>query len=733
MSRGPRRGPRRAAAAPNRVVSCAGPYGAVPTTLPHYAGPVVPLLHSARVAGRHRDDATPLERFLDAEFRQVWAVDRETGDSIYLAVGEADQVREQARQRWRCPVPGCDVPITTRGKSRRDHFMHLPPGAAHGEGESEWHLQAKAMIAAWAQHQDRRLTVREEETAKDPDTRMHRIADVMVTWPDPAPHKIAFEVEYKMYTPVDWQIKDQQYRAAGLGCVWLFGHLPRYLARPRKPPHWPDDEPWDRIKWTALTRAAGRTGRPVLFINPVERSIGTAFEQGQPLVDAQRSSDWWRHPEQVGPRLAVPTDYEQDNNARLAIDPIDLCTLDQTLGLVTPTMRWIAIERAEIEAAAAVAREAAERAAAARAAAQAAAEAARATQRPADEPLDPADYARRQHIKDAERWRTHPLRERIIAKRGRIPDFLAEELPYDRGVFADPEHWHCQLFTDLVLGPKGEHFGRTFTMKNVWAMVLTHFQLHKRGDRRGRAIADFLIHLRDHGYLDFTDVSGFVNSDVQVIADFAHPPDMAQVASGCCRKCTHRLDSVEHMRACQPPGVPGKEPWRIGYGLHPTACRFCGHHLTAGDTEVCGCDCCCRPFTRAEQHARTSRTSGEGDRLFAVAPDGDVTVLNPDGTCSSCRYRLDTATHRLHCERKQGSPTVPLSNLGRVRAARLNEGRCPHCGWPPGSPRCCTQTLPDPAQESCQCGHLRKFHRITHCMACGSRCSGFTALESEPV
>lgn len=165
-------------------------------------------------SGKH--DREALERLVDRDYRQVWAVHRTENCRIFLNVGQADAVRDEAKALWKCPVPGCDGPISTRGKSRRDHFFH-PSGASHGEGESEWHLQAKAMIAGWAEQQPGRVSVREEETAKDEATRMHRIADVMVTWPDLDGRKIAFEVEYKPYTAEDWRTKDGEYAAVGIG------------------------------------------------------------------------------------------------------------------------------------------------------------------------------------------------------------------------------------------------------------------------------------------------------------------------------------------------------------------------------------------------------------------------------------------------------------------------------------------------------------------------------------
>ena len=119
--------------------------------------------------GGRKHDAETLKRFVDSDVRQVWAADRE-GNLHYLPEGQAKAMRPRARSGdLRCPVPDCPDPrFTTRGGSRRDGFVHLGDGVRHTDKESISHLQAKAMLAAWARTQEPTADVREERTSRTP-------------------------------------------------------------------------------------------------------------------------------------------------------------------------------------------------------------------------------------------------------------------------------------------------------------------------------------------------------------------------------------------------------------------------------------------------------------------------------------------------------------------------------------------------------------------------------------
>jgi hypothetical protein len=298
-----------------------------------------------------RHDKFVIAEFLDAEYRQVWAVDRHTGEPHYLPEGEAVLWREVAKREWRCPYPDCTGQITTVGPhERRHHFRHNAPFPHGSDRESEFHLQAKAMLAAWARDQfntEEDTTnpaglVREEETLKVPHTRVHRRADVMATFPDEK--RVAFEVEYKPYPVADWQAKQAEYESQHVTTTWLFGHLGRYLSQPSPPPEWPEHEVYRTVHIKALPRVVGAHGLPVLHINPVHRMIGTVVVSG---IDEADDPKWWKpaHTPFVGARFP----REDDHVGELQVDLLNDCRLDPALGLVTPTMDRVLAEVADRE------------------------------------------------------------------------------------------------------------------------------------------------------------------------------------------------------------------------------------------------------------------------------------------------------------------------------------------------------------------------------------------------
>lgn len=371
--------------------------------------------------------------FLDGELRQVWALDRVTGDPHYLDDGDADRVRDLAKREWRCPVPGCEVQISTRGKSRRDHFFHVGSAPHASDGESEAHLGAKAMLAEWAKS---RLPagshVREEETVKDPATALHRIADVMVTWPDDA--KTAFEVEYKPFAAEDWSRKQADYDNKDIPCAWLLGHT---KVKPARKPSWGGGDWSNVVKVPALARAFAESGRHVLVINPMTKHIGTLAGSSDFTLRVTRGNDI----------------------AWLSLDHIDDCDIDPALGIITPTMRRIAAaEEAE--------RRAAE---AARAAARKAAEAA-AQRQAADRAAMERKQERWQKIEaeNQARWDRSDLLKQVTERWGQVPDILAKQAHDTWGIHAHPAHWHTALYEHHV---HDKPAGHRFTVNDCWTTL----------------------------------------------------------------------------------------------------------------------------------------------------------------------------------------------------------------------------------------------------------------------
>jgi len=471
------------------------------------------------VAGRWHQDRERLARFLDRDFRQVWAVNRVTGERVFLDRGQADALREVAKRELRCPVPGCIAVISTRGKSRRDHFFHVGEGCGHSDGESEWHLQAKAMVADWAAVRGgSRIQVREEETVKDEATRVHRRADAMVTWVATG-RKVAFEVEYKAYAAEAWRTKHTEYADHGIGCVWLFGHTNRYLHLARRPVDLPADEPVDRVKWTPLTSAVAQAGLAVLFVNPVERTIGTLVQFGTPFSGTRSDRYWWQQAADYGPRLATPGMYDGDYDdlPQVMIDPIDDCELEPGRGLLTPTMRRIAQERALIDAEAEKDRAVVEAEDRARSEQEA---------RQAQERAKRKGHEQRQRDQRDASLAAHcaGLRRSLIARLGSLPGFL-EVHTFDREAFhGNPQDWTIFLFAELMRPRQGRSpVGRTFTYRRLYSALLAAG--FRDGTGRTRAMREFLIRLWRAGYIDFQfDRRGLIEAPIRVRADLSADP-----------------------------------------------------------------------------------------------------------------------------------------------------------------------------------------------------------------
>lgn len=369
----------------------------------------------------NRHERGAIEAFLDADFRQVWAADRATGEPRFLPEGEALALRPVAKAEWRCPVPDCGAQITTvGGSSRRHHFKHVGKSPHVSDGESEFHLGAKAMLAEWARARvPDGARVREEHSVKHPGTRKQRIADVMVTWPDGK--LTAFEVEYKNYAPEDWAAKQANYddhNPAPIQCVWVFGHTK--VKRPRAGSYDFDDDPRN-VRLPLLGQRWLAAGRPILAVNPVTREVGTL------LAEFSRDGH---------PGFPRPT----DTLGRLHVDPLDACDLDPVRGIVTPTMRLVdaAEERREE-----LRRRDSE---------------AERKRQEADRKRSEAAERKRQYYEDLRQqqlhdWESSALHSVLQQRWPSLPNLLGL-LPSDdldqSGVWANPTHWRAALYEELI-------------------------------------------------------------------------------------------------------------------------------------------------------------------------------------------------------------------------------------------------------------------------------------------
>lgn len=378
-----------------------------------------------------------LGEFLTDDPRQVWARGAR-GEPVFMAEGAAEVLREQVKTRWRCPTPGCTVPLTSVGGSRRHHWKHDGPAAHTSSGESRNHLQAKAMLAFWAARQDPRCVVVEEQaTTKDPATSRSRRADVMVTWPQG--RRVAFEVEYKPYPVEAWALKQGDYDThpdGPIGCVWLLGHTK--FTRVQSGAYGTGT---DLVRISLLGQRILATGRPLLVVNPSLRLVGT-------VVSAYTDT--------IGPRRVDAS----DSDGRIQLDPLDACRLDPIRGMVTPTMDEV--DRAEVD---------------------------RHSRRKADAIKRRDDALRKRtalETRDAlvaslqEAWETSEIRNRLLTRWGTVHDLIAKDLGFSEGVWAHPAHWHAAIYEELL---HDKPAGTRFTFNDI-TRALDRHSINTRTDRR---------------------------------------------------------------------------------------------------------------------------------------------------------------------------------------------------------------------------------------------------------
>jgi hypothetical protein len=202
------------------------------------------------------------------ERRQLFARDRTQPDSaplLRIERGQALELRPRCKDgQLVCPYPGCPDPrLTTAAGSKRDHFRHLrrAPDVEHSP-ESYYHFVGKHLVADWLRSRGAEVEVRVE--ARLP---TQQRPDVLATFPDG--QRLAFEVQYAGLTFEQWQRRDEGYREQGIECVWLFGHLPRYLRKAR------GEEHGSLCHLGALQVALEKEGRRIRWLFPDERLIGT--------------------------------------------------------------------------------------------------------------------------------------------------------------------------------------------------------------------------------------------------------------------------------------------------------------------------------------------------------------------------------------------------------------------------------------------------------------------------
>lgn len=437
----------------------------------------------------NRHTTETLRAFLKGETRQVWARVRETGEPVYLEVGDADRARKAAKTIWGCIIPTCDAGITTRGGINRDHFYH-PGGPSHGGGgvETMNHLAGKAMLAAWAQRVAPDTIVSEETTLKDGAVGFNRRPDVLVIWDKPDKLLLALEVEYKQFPYEAWQAKQDDYTTRGIACSWLLGHTQFKATRVRA-------GQWNTtVKVPRQGDIIAAAGLHVLIVNPFTEQIGTL----------------------AGDKAITTKVPPKSEHAWLALDDLTECELSPQ-GLITPTMRRIdkAIEeRKELQAkrlcqlgeANAEKRRLAEEK----------------RQRALEEQERLGENARRKlelrECWDRRRtvWEDSTLRSTMIERWGELPKVIDDFGNKPGGIHAHPPHWHAVLYEQLI---HEVDLGSEFTDSDCWVRLnKANISTSHRQDQRVESLHLFLASLALAGLIERAGNGWSVQGQIMTLA-----------------------------------------------------------------------------------------------------------------------------------------------------------------------------------------------------------------------
>jgi hypothetical protein len=417
-----------------------------------------------------------LQRFIGGgDLRQLYALDRRSGEIVYMDDGEAETLRPDCRAgHLICPIEGCPSPTFTTygGTVRRHHFKHLNGGASGHGAESYYHQLGKRVLGQHLRqrHPEARVSIDTEpiDNGQRP--------DVLVAFPDG--RRFAFELQYSPLSAAAWTARHQGYVSQGLHDVWIFGHLPPHL-RPAR-------HGQNAVELTKLAEALEDEELPVRFFSPDERQIATATVESDVCL-------YWE---------AVS----------LAYDELVGCEIRGEC-FWTPTDEQEAVARAQ------------------RLDEERQADAKREAQRQIDEAREAA--RERQSAKEAEwraglktqrrqrqaRWEAAAPRFLQLVGLDKVPPVISCELRSDWGTVWHPAHWHARLFYEFIEGKIGETFS--------FPQAIRRFYDAQPYDKKQAnvALGGYLFHLRRLGYLRFDSEGYRIEDDILVVADLHHPPD----------------------------------------------------------------------------------------------------------------------------------------------------------------------------------------------------------------
>jgi Competence protein CoiA-like family len=248
--------------------------------------------------------------------RQLYARDVRLPDEaalVYLPEGEADAFRQDCRAgHLVCPLPDCpDRRYIARGGSRRHHFAHHGGAGGHAP-ERYFHLVGKRLIADLVRDRHPGAEVVVEGRVEN-----GQVADVLARSPGSG-RRYAFELQYSPLTVEEWRARHEGYCSLDIVDIWLFGHTK---------PHFCPVGGTGLIVVSLLLEAVFRADVPVLFLNPDERTFGTALLRSQLAACA----DAGKLP--YGVTVGAPP-----VRARVAVEPLSLTDVDG-LGVQTAALR----------------------------------------------------------------------------------------------------------------------------------------------------------------------------------------------------------------------------------------------------------------------------------------------------------------------------------------------------------------------------------------------------------
>lgn len=442
---------------------------------------------------------TALAAFQNGEERLVYAryKDRPADQPYYLEDGTAREIRAWAKEHLECFMPECSARrLTTVSRSnKRDGFSHMAGAGGHSK-EGLFHQQAKALIARWVTDRfGSEVTAVPEQATASRDRR----ADVMLTWADG--RQVAVEIQYAALTPTAWRERHQSYVDQGITCVWLLGHQPPHLREARGVSATSPGS-GGCVSLGPLHEAMVQEGVPLLWINPIEESIGTVWTHA-PVHECEEQfcgldSDDRDFPVPP-PRRPYPNQF-----GFFDADPLDACAITPD-GLETPTTtrlaashaEYLVARKADYDAQAPI-REARQRR---EAQARARQEAEERAEFAARERLQAEDnrinaWLIENHARLVNTWHASETHAALVKQHGAPPPVLTTSLPFDLGVQGLPEHWHSLLYVELILR---RETGAHFLVADCYRTLGAHgFRLHADPSRRSLAITTYLQHLATH-------------------------------------------------------------------------------------------------------------------------------------------------------------------------------------------------------------------------------------------